>query len=403
MAGIAALAIAYVLSQFYRSFLAVLTPALTVELGATKADLSAASGAYFIAFALAQFGIGVALDRYGPRRTAALLLGASAGGGAFLFSAAVEPWMIIAAMGLFGIGCAPVLMSSYFIFARVYSPARFAVLASWIVAFGTAGNVIGAAPLANAAEAFGWRPVMVALGIVTIAVAAALLLIVRDPQPSPDAPEAADGSGFAGYVDLIRMRVLWPLIPLVALNYAAAAGIRGLWAGPYLAEVYGADTIAIGDATFFMALSMVAGAFLYGPLDTLFGTRKWVSFVGNTVGVIVLLWLALNPAGGVATTTASLVLIGLFGASFGLMMAHARAFLPPHLVGRGVTLMNFFSIGGVGLMQFATGWVVTANTTSDEPTAAYSALFLFYAGVLAFSLIVYLSAKDAPPSKVAVA
>ena len=48
MAGIAALAIAYVLSQFYRSFLAVLTPALTAELGATKAQLSLASGAFFM-------------------------------------------------------------------------------------------------------------------------------------------------------------------------------------------------------------------------------------------------------------------------------------------------------------------------------------------------------------------
>ena len=73
MAGIAALAIAYVLSQFYRSFLAVLTPALTAELGATKAQLSLASGAFFIAFALAQFAIGVSLDRFGPKRTASLV------------------------------------------------------------------------------------------------------------------------------------------------------------------------------------------------------------------------------------------------------------------------------------------------------------------------------------------
>jgi predicted MFS family arabinose efflux permease len=307
--------------------------------------------------------------------------------------------MIIAAMGLFGLGCAPVLMASYFIFARTYPPARFAVLASWIVAFGTAGNVIGAAPLANAAQAFGWRPVMVALGIVTIAVAAALLWIVRDPEASPDAPQTTGGSGFAGYLDLIRMRVLWPLIPLIALNYAAAAGIRGLWAGPYLADVHGADAITIGDATFFMALSMVAGAFVYGPLDTFFGTRKWVSVVGNTVGVATLVWLALNPAGSITSTTFMFVMVGLFGGTFGLMMAHARAFLPPHLVGRGVTLMNFFSIGGVGLMQFATGWVVTENTVPGEATAAYSALFWFYAAMLAFAILVYLAARDAPPVK----
>ncbi|MCC2098409.1 MAG: MFS transporter, partial [Hyphomicrobiales bacterium] len=145
MAGIAALAVAYVLSQFFRSFLAVLTPVLSAEIGMTKSDLSAASGAYFIVFALAQFAVGVSLDRLGPRRTAALMLAVAGGGGALLFAAATTPWMVIAAMGLIGLGCAPILMGSLFIFAKSFSPARFAVLASWMVAFGTAGNVLGAA------------------------------------------------------------------------------------------------------------------------------------------------------------------------------------------------------------------------------------------------------------------
>jgi len=396
MAGIAALAIAYVLSQFYRSFLAVLTPALTAELGASKTDLSFASGAFFIAFALAQFVVGVALDRYGPKRTTSIMLALGAGGGAFLFASAGTPWMVIASMALIGVGCAPILMGSYFIFARVYPPARFAILASWIVAFGTAGNVIGASPLANAAEAFGWRPVMVGLGVATLLVAVLLAAVVRDP-PAPEGAAPDTGLGLAGYLDLMRMRVLWPIIPLTALNYAPAAGIRGLWAGPYLSDVYGADSIAIGHATLFMALSMIAGAFLYGPLDRLFGTRKWVAFCGNAVGVAVLLAFALFPVTGIVTSTALFVLIGLFGGSFGLVIAHSRAFLPAHLTGRGVTLMNFFSIGGTGLMQFATGPVVSASTVPGEPAAAYSALFFFYAAMLGLSLLAYLFARDAKP------
>ncbi|MGE3870786.1 MAG: MFS transporter [Pseudorhodoplanes sp.] len=400
MAGIAALAVAYVLSQFYRSFLAVLTPALTAELGASKTDLSLASGAFFIAFALAQFAVGVALDRYGPKRTAAIMLAFGAGGGAIVFASAGTSAMVVAAMALIGIGCAPILMASYFIFARVYPPARFAMLASWIVAFGTAGNVIGAAPLANAAEAFGWRPVMLGLGGVTVAVAALLLALVRDPPP-PEHAAADTRPGLAGYLDLLKLRVLWPIIPITALNYAPPAGIRGLWAGPYLTDVYGADAIAIGTATFFMALAMIAGSFLYGPLDRLFGTRKWVAFGGNGVCVAALLVLALHPMMGVGASTALFVAIGLFGASFALVIAHARAFLPPHLTGRGVTLMNFFSIGATGLMQFATGGVVTAATTPDDPAAAYSSLFLFYAGTLGLALLVYLLARDAPPEKAA--
>ncbi|MGO4836644.1 MFS transporter, partial [Rhizobiaceae sp. 2RAB30] len=91
--------------------------------------------------------------------------------------------------------------------------------------------------------------------------------------------------------------------------------------------------------------------------------------------------------------------VGLFGSAYGLLMTHARAFVPAHLIGRGVTLMNFFAIGGVGVMQFATGGVVTANAVPGEPAAAYTALFAFYAAMLGISLLVYLFAKDAPPHR----
>ena len=397
MAGIAALAIGYVLSQFYRSFMAVLTPVLSIDLGATKAELSLASGAFFVSFALSQFVIGVSLDRYGPARTAAVMLALGGGGGAFLFAAATAPWMVTAAMALIGIGCAPVLMASLFIFARNYSTARFAVLTSWLVAFGTAGNVIGASPLANAAEAFGWRPVMAALGVVTLLTAMAVLIMVRDPE-KPQATHIGS-AGFAGYGELMRMRVLWPIIPITAVNYAATAGIRGLWAGPYLADVYGADALVIGQVTLFMALAMVAGSILYGPLDTIFRTRKWVVVVGNLLSLLAIAYLAINTVSGIASTTVVLVLIGICGMGYGMLMAHARAFLPPHLVGRGVTLMNFFSIGGVGLMQFATGGVVTASFVPGQPAAAYTALFAFYAVALGLTVAIYLFARDAKPEK----
>jgi sugar phosphate permease len=397
MSGIAALAIGYVLSQFYRSFMAVLTPVLTAELGASKADLSEASGAFFICFALSQFAIGVSLDRFGPRRTAGVMLGVCGGGGAFLFAVATKPWMVTVAMGLMGIGCGPVLMAILFIFARIYLPARFSVLASWMVAFGTAGNVIGASPLANASEAFGWRPVMVALGIVTVLTAAAVLVLVRDPAKAEDGQGGS--GGFYGYVELFRLRKLWPVIPLMAVALAPSAGIRGLWAGPYMADIYKADTLLIGDVTFFMALSMVAGAFLYGPLDQIFRTRKWVAVAGTLVSFAALAYFALNPFTTVAAATIMLVVIGVSGGSYGLLMAHARAFLPAHLTGRGVTLMNFFSVGGVGVMQFATGSVFTANMGPNGEVAAYGALFAFYAAAVGIALFIYLFARDAKPGK----
>ncbi|MEQ9675846.1 MAG: MFS transporter, partial [Roseovarius indicus] len=92
--------------------------------------------------------------------------------------------------------------------------------------------------------------------------------------------------------------------------------------------------------------------------------------------------------------------IGVFGASYVVQMAHGKAFVPAHMTGRGVTLMNFFSIGGVGVMQFATGNVVERLGPAREGgdwTHAYSALFAFYAITLLVVLAVYLFSRDAKP------
>ena len=48
-AGIISLILAYTLSQFYRAFLAVLTPVLQAELGAGPDDLAISSGLWFFA------------------------------------------------------------------------------------------------------------------------------------------------------------------------------------------------------------------------------------------------------------------------------------------------------------------------------------------------------------------
>ena len=64
--GTLSLVLAYVLSQFYRAFLAVLTPELEGSIGASPVDLAAASGIWFLIFALMQVPVGELLDRVGP-------------------------------------------------------------------------------------------------------------------------------------------------------------------------------------------------------------------------------------------------------------------------------------------------------------------------------------------------
>ena len=386
--GIFFLVIAYVLSQFYRAFLAVLSPVLGAEIGATPGDLALSSGLWFLTFAAMQIPVGWALDTLGPRRTAAWILGLAGGGGAALFALAQGPVHLHAAMVLIGIGCSPVLMASYYIFGRVYSARVFATLAGAIIGFGTLGNLAGAWPLAWAAENFGWRQSVGALAVVTVLVAILLGRFVQDPPAIDD-----KGAGRGSLLDIFRIRALWLIFPLMAVNYVPAAGMRGLWAGPFFSDVYGADSISIGWVTLMMALAMVTGSFVYGPLDRLFKTRKWVVLTGNLLGAACMLALWAFPTAGYWSAVLLLVGVGLFGSSFPVMMAHGRSFYPPHLLGRGVTVMNLFGIGGVGVMQAISSRVHAAAPTVP-PEAPYQAIFLMFGGLVVAGSVVYAFSQD---------
>ncbi|GGO35024.1 MFS transporter [Gemmobacter aquaticus] len=383
--GIACLFAAYVLSQFYRAFLAVLSPVLKQEIGVAAADLAAASGLWFLAFAAMQIPVGAALDRVGPRLTAAALLMVGALGAA-VFALAGGPFGIKLAMVLIGIGCSPVLMAGYFIFARSFAPAVFGTLAGAMVGIGNLGNIGSSLPLTAAVDAFGWRPTVWGLAAITALIATLIAVLVRDP---PRVEHTQRGS----LLDLLRLRSLWPIFVMMALCYAPVAAVRGLWVGPYYADVFGATADQIGQVTLMMGLAMVAGSFAYGPMERLLRSRKRLILTGNAVVLATLLLLWAMPLAGGWVTVALLVLFGFAGSSFPMVIAHGRAFLPAHLVGRGVTLLNLFGIGSVGVLQFVTGRL-HASTPTPPAEAPYAAIFLLLAITLAVALAIYATSRD---------
>lgn len=386
-AGIIVLCLAYVLSQFYRAFLAVLSEPLSTDIGVNAEALAFASGLWFITFALCQIPVGWALDHIGPRKTASILMGLGAGGGAILFAFASGPFSINAAMILIGIGCSPVLMASYFIFAREYPPARFATLAALMLGIGSLGNLLASYPMAWAAETFGWRLSLGFLGASSIVVAFFIGLLLRDPARI----ERHDGGSL---FSVLRMPALWLLMPMMLVNYAPTGAIRGLWIGPYFTEVFGLGPEQIGIAGFIMGAAMILGSFAYGPLDRVFGTRKWVVFVGSALSALSLFALAFAVDSAPWISTALFASAGFFGACFPMIVAHGRAFFPPHLAGRGVTIMNLFGIGGVGIAQFVSGRFHGALALTTDPATLYAMLFAGLGALVVFGLAFYAFSRD---------
>ena len=216
--GIVLLCLAYVISQFFRNFLAVLSEQLYLDIGATSDDLAFAMGLWFLTFSLMQIPVGTALDKVGPKLTSSVIFLLGGAGGSMIFAFATTPLHITLSMGLIGVGCSPVLMGSYYIFARMYDPKFFASLAAIMIGVGSFGNLAGAAPLAFATDLFGWRSTMLALALISLIIAVGLFLFVENPKISEDINRGS-------FLDLLKIRNLWFILPLVLIHYAPVAGL----------------------------------------------------------------------------------------------------------------------------------------------------------------------------------
>jgi predicted MFS family arabinose efflux permease len=392
---------AYAFSQFYRAFLAVVAVDLSRDLGFGPAELGNVSAIWFIAFALAQFPVGYALDRIGPRRTVAGFMVAAAVG-ATLFAVADGYATAMLAMALIGIGCSPILMGALYVFGRTVDVSRFAMLASALVGLGNIGNLASATPLAIAVSLYGWRAAMAGIaGLTAVAVVLAFVTI-RDPAPIPRETGGERRSAFAELLEIARPRALWPIFVMSAISYAVLACERGLWIGPFLNEVFAFDAVQRGNAAFAMGLAMTIGAIGLAPLARIIGSARRVVLLSGVITGLCFLALGvlpgrLDPEIAAALAVLLLTLIGGVGISYALLMTHGREFYPPHLLGRGVTFQNFLFIGGASLMQSLSGHFVTVSEQAGvAPATSYGLLHVGFGLALLAATAVYALSREAP-------
>ncbi|WP_336810724.1 MFS transporter [Bosea sp. MMO-172] len=379
---------AYVLSIFYRSFLSVIAGPVMADLGIGPAAFGLLGAAWFMAFALAQFPVGWALDRLGPRRTVAFAM-AIGTVGAFLFTQAGSAAMAAFAMALIGIGCSPVFMSSLFLFARNAAPERFGLLTSLFIALGSLGNIAGAAPLAIAAGHFGWRGAMMAMAVGFLVATVLAVALVRDPPPRPASAQPDEGL-LQGLASILALKPLWLIAPLTITGYAIVATARGLWIGPFMTQVHGFDPVSAGHAASIMAAAMIAGAFIYGWLESRTGRAKAIVTWGTLLTALGFAALALSGQQSHLTAVALFSLVGAAGFTYAILMAHARQFFPEHLIGRGMTFVNFLFIAGAGAVQSVSGWFIAEQRAAGlDAATTFANLHWAFAALLLASVVVY--------------
>ena len=369
----AVFAAGYFLSYFLRSANAVLAPDLQADVGLGPADLGLMTSAFFAAYAAAQFPVGLALDRWGPRRVASLLMLVGVAG-ALLF--AIGTTLPVLALGrvLMGVGLGSVLLAGLKAFALWWPAHRYATVSGLYFAVGSLGALLAASPLAWANAAIGWRATfVVAAGIVAVVAAGLALRTPATPTrrgsstETRAAPDAA-GTGLAiGTLMLLGFAFTGP-----------AVGFQTLWAGPYLYDAFAVDATVTGRLLLVLSLGISVGYAASGALADRFGLYRVtvvsaLAFVGAQAALA-----AIDPARApLALVAAVYAAYGVTGGHCVLVLANARALLGAARSGRATGAINAASIGGVFALQWGMGVVVEAYGGADGYRVALVATSAF--------------------------
>lgn len=386
---------AYGISQFLRNSIGVIAPNLADELHLSAADIGLLSSLFFFAFAAAQIPLGIALDRYGPRRCM-LVCAVIAVAGSLLFAWAPSPAWLIVARVLLGLGSSCFFMAPLALYARRFPPDRFATVTSFQYGLGTLGTLIATAPFAWAVSMIGWRACFVIVAGAMVAAGLLIALVVREtPQASQARPPRLRESA-AGLLAATRVRSFWPLFAVQFINYSTFVIVVGLWGGPYLTHIYGFSLTERGNMLLVAVVAQVIAAFVWGPTDRWFRSYKIPVMTGAFLSAATMAIAALVGVFSPVALFAWFAAVGFFTAFLPVAVAHGKSLFPPELVGRGITLLNCASMGGVFVTQAVSGYLIDLFPRVGDGYAldAYRAVFAFQTVVILLGCLVYFYSHD---------
>ncbi|WP_409027786.1 MFS transporter [Janthinobacterium sp. SUN098] len=372
-------ALGHYLSCLLRGVNAVLTAELLGAIALTPAQLGLLTSAFFLAFALVQLPVGMALDRYGPR-TVQLWLLALAALGVWLFSRGHSFAELMWARALMGAGLGGCFMAAVKAISCAIAPSRLPSVHGYLIAVGGLGAATATMPVKLALHYTDWRGVFLGLALAALAVGLLIrLLSPAMPAPAAGMHKVSKVSVWSVYRDPGFRRT----IALILLPHTVFFGVQGLWVGRWLADVGGLSDDNVAYLLYLGMAAVIFGAIGMGMLTEWAGRRGIAPMQVAAVGIILFVAVQAAMACNVVPSLPLLsVLFTLLGTVTGLEYAIVAQSMPTSLTGRAATCLNLLIFTGAFLVQAGFGLILGCwplNGLQQYPPQAYQAAF----GVLA--------------------
>jgi sugar phosphate permease len=315
-----------------------------------------------------QIPTGILADTLGPRKVVALG-GVIAGVGSLLFGMADT--LLLASLGrlLVGLGVSVTFICLLKLNAVWFHDRHFATMSGATVLIGNLGSLLAAAPMAWALGYVTWRTMFVVVGIFSFLMALLAWWLVHDHPGKAGLPSMRELDGHAahpphighwyqGLLSVLKNRATWPGLWVNTGLAGSLFAFAGLWAVPFLRDVYGMDHATATVHTTLMLAGFALGGFLIGMISDRLGRRKPVMFAAALV--YCLCWLPLlfgMPLNSLLSHSLFFVM-GFFVSSFTLSWACAKEVNPHALSGMATSVVNIGAFMGGAILQPLVGWAI---------------------------------------------
>lgn len=337
---------AYLVGVMHRTSFGVAGLDAAARFHATPAALSGFVVLQLLVYASLQVPAGVLLDRFGAKRmvvTGALVMAA----GQLVLALATSLPLAVAARVLVGAGDALTFISVLSVVGAWFPPRRVPLMTQLTGLCGQLGQVLSAVPLAALLHGPGWTTAFVSAAALGLAVAIAVLTVLRDRPPGVVVERVAVSPRevLAGLAQSWRepgTRLgLWTHMGTQFSGTVFAL----LWGVPYLVAGQGFSTgQASALLTLFVAVGIAVGP-LFGEFTARHPLRRsWLvlAVIAVTAGVWTAV-LVVPPPAPRWMLVLLVVVLALGGPGSMIGFDFARTFNPDHRHGTAVGIVN---IGG---------------------------------------------------------